>query len=211
MIPFSTESYLENGACIKSGHVYFQGEAVISLDKILLPGKHNLENILASVACAKLMGVKNESIEKVLTTFSGVKHRLQFIRELNGRLFYNDSKATNILATKTALNAFDQPTILLAGGLDRGNEFDELIPAMKNVKAIITFGQTKEKLAKAGKKAGIVKVFNVNNVEEAVPLAYSVSEPGDVILLSPACASWDQYKSFEIRGDIFIQGVHKLV
>ncbi|MCU9612198.1 UDP-N-acetylmuramoyl-L-alanine--D-glutamate ligase [Caldibacillus lycopersici] len=210
VIPFSTKDYLQNGASLKNGVIYFKGEAVISYDKVVLPGKHNLENILAAISAAKIVGVGNNAIERVLTNFHGVKHRVQFVKELNGRLIYNDSKATNILATKVALQAFSKPTILLAGGLDRGNEFDELLPALKNVKALITFGETKEKLKKLGQMAGIESVLTVDNVEEAVPLAYSLSNEGDVILLSPACASWDQYKSFEIRGDIFIQAVHKL-
>lgn len=210
IIPFSKEKYLEDGASLKNGYIYFRGEKVIDYKQVVLPGKHNLENILASIASAKLAGVDNDSIAKVLTTFHGVEHRLQFIKELNGRLFYNDSKATNILATKSALSAFDQPIILLAGGLDRGNDFDELIPSLKNVKALITFGQTKEKLAKMAKSARLENIFIVDNVEEAVPLSYSLSNVGDVILLSPACASWDQYKSFEVRGDIFTSAVHKL-
>lgn len=211
VVPFSKETYLENGASLKDGVIYFRGEKVIDYDKVVLPGKHNLENILASIASAKLVGVSNEGIEQVLTTFRGVEHRLQFVQELNGRIFYNDSKATNILATKVALSAFKQPIILLAGGLDRGNGFDDLIPSLKNVKAMITFGQTKGKLVETAKKAGIEKIYMVDNVEEAVPLSYSLSEKGDVILLSPACASWDQYKSFEVRGDIFMKAVHKLV
>ena len=152
----------------------------------------------------------NEAIYQVLNTFTGVKHRLQFIEEIEGRKFYNDSKATNILATTKALVAFNEPIILLAGGLDRGNEFDELIPYFKHVKAIITFGQTAEKIENAAKKAGIKTIKRVDNVVEAVPLAYQLSESGDVILLSPACASWDQFKTFEVRGDIFIEAVHKL-
>ncbi|WP_368976364.1 UDP-N-acetylmuramoyl-L-alanine--D-glutamate ligase [Caldifermentibacillus hisashii] len=211
VIPFSKEKYLPEGASLKDGFIYFQGEKVIDYQKVVLPGKHNLENILASVASAKLMGVANEHIEQVLTTFRGVEHRLQFVKEINGRVFYNDSKATNTLATKSALSAFNRPIILLAGGLDRGNDFDDLIPSLKNVKALITFGQTKEKLVQTGKKAGIEKIFIVDNVQEAVPLSYALSEKGDVILLSPACASWDQYKSFEVRGDIFMGAVHKLV
>lgn len=211
VIPFSTEEYLENGASVKDGYIYFNGEKVIEYRKIVLPGKFNLENILASVAAAKLTGVTNDAIEQVLTTFHGVKHRLQFVRDVNGTLFYNDSKATNILATRMALTSFKQPIVLLAGGLDRGNGFDELIPYLDNVKALITFGETKDKLIQTGEKAGIESLHAVNNVEEAVPLAYSLSQPGDVVLLSPACASWDQYKNFEIRGDIFINAVHKLV
>ncbi|MBO8176433.1 MAG: UDP-N-acetylmuramoyl-L-alanine--D-glutamate ligase [Bacillus sp. (in: Bacteria)] len=209
-VPFSTTRKVSIGAYIENGWLMFQTERIMPVKEIRLPGQHNLENILAAVAVVKLKGVSNDAIYRVLTTFSGVKHRTQFVKELNGRAFYNDSKATNILATQSALKAFDQPVILLAGGLDRGNNFDELVPAMKNVKALITFGQTAQKIADAGNKAGIETIRRVDNVEEAVPVAYELSSPGDVILLSPACASWDQYKTFEVRGDIFIEAVHKL-
>lgn len=184
---------------------------MIAVSDIVLPGKHNLENILAAVAVAKLTGVDNKAIAKVLTTFTGVKHRLQYIATIDGRKFFNDSKATNILATQRALSAFEKDSvILLAGGLDRGNEFDALLPYLHNVKAIILFGQTAAKIARVAKQAGIETIEYVDNVEKAVPVAYQLSEPGDVILLSPACASWDQYKTFEQRGDIFINAVHKL-
>lgn len=210
IIPFSTAKPLEFGAFVKDGSVYFHDEKVIEIKDIVLPGAHNLENILSAIAAAKLTGVDNDSIHRVLSTFKGVKHRLQFIDEIQGRRFYNDSKATNILATENALAAFNAPTILLAGGLDRGNEFDELIPSLKNVKAMITFGQTAEKLERIAVDAGIKTIQRVDNVDKAVPAAFQLSEEGDVILLSPACASWDQYKTFEVRGDIFIEAVHKL-
>ncbi|WML49343.1 UDP-N-acetylmuramoyl-L-alanine--D-glutamate ligase [Neobacillus sp. PS3-34] len=210
IIPFSAKNKLEHGAYVDNGWLCFNGEQVIEIKDVVLPGTHNLENILSSMAAAKLSEVSNEAIKEVLTTFTGVKHRLQYIGEVNNRKFYNDSKATNILATVNALAAFQQPVVLLAGGLDRGNEFDELIPFLKNVKAMITFGQTAAKIERVGRQAGIKTISHVDNVEKAVPVAFSLSEPGDVILLSPACASWDQYKTFEVRGDIFINAVHKL-
>ncbi|MFB9762184.1 UDP-N-acetylmuramoyl-L-alanine--D-glutamate ligase [Ectobacillus funiculus] len=208
---FSTTQALPDGACLQNDALYFRGEKVIETADIVLPGKHNLENILAAMSVAKLMGVSNEAIEAVLKRFTGVAHRLQYITEVNGRKFYNDSKATNILATQKALSAFTQPVILLAGGLDRGNEFDELIPYFSHVKALVTFGQTAPKLIKAAEKAGMKDIKRVDNVEQAVQQAYELSEEGNVILLSPACASWDQFKTFEDRGDMFIQAVHKLV
>lgn len=210
IIPFSAKRPLEEGAWIENGAVIFNGEKVIEIKDILLPGMHNLENVLAAVAAAKLSGVTNEAINHVLTAFTGVKHRLQFIDEIEGRRFYNDSKATNILATETALAAFKEPVILLAGGLDRGNTFNELIPSLKGVKGLVLFGQTAAKIEEAGVEAGIKMIQQVDNVDKAVPRAFQLSDPGDVILLSPACASWDQYKSFEVRGDIFIEAVHKL-
>ncbi|MBM7647219.1 UDP-N-acetylmuramoylalanine--D-glutamate ligase [Bacillus ectoiniformans] len=210
LIPFSTKDVLDQGASVKNGHIYFQGEEVISLNEIVLPGEHNLENILAAVSAVKLAGLSNEAVAAVLTSFTGVKHRTQYVRKLNERKFYNDSKATNSLATKSALQAFSSPTILLAGGLDRGNGFDDLVPYLKNVKALITFGQTAEKLAATARQADIQSVVQVETMDEAVQEAYGLSEEGDVILLSPACASWDQYKTFEQRGDIFIDAVHRL-
>lgn len=210
IIPFSTTKVMENGAYVKDGAVWFQNEIIMETKDIVLPGAHNLENILSSIAAAKLSGVDNEAIFSVLNNFKGVKHRLQYIAEIEGRKFYNDSKATNMLATSKALAAFDEPVILLAGGLDRGNEFDDLIPSLKNVKALVTFGQTAGKIERAATEAGIKTIQRVDNVEKAVPEAFRLSNPGDVVLLSPACASWDQYKTFEVRGDIFIEAVHKL-
>jgi UDP-N-acetylmuramoylalanine--D-glutamate ligase len=210
IVPFSTTKELSTGADIRDGWICFQGEKVMLIDEIALPGVHNLENILSSMAAVKLSGVGNEDIQAVLRTFTGVKHRLQFVADIDDRKFYNDSKATNILATVKALTAFNKPTILLAGGLDRGNEFDELKPYLTHVKAIVTFGQTAAKIERIASEAGINLIKRVDNVEKAVPEAYRYSEPGDVILLSPACASWDQYKTFEVRGDIFIDAVHKL-
>jgi UDP-N-acetylmuramoylalanine--D-glutamate ligase len=209
-VPFSATTKNENGAYIENHAIYFRQELVLPLSEIVLPGKHNLENILAAIAVAKLKGVSNSAIKNILSTFKGVPHRLQFAASIKGRKFYNDSKATNILAATKALSSFTEPTILLAGGLDRGNEFDELIPYLSHVKAVFTFGETAEKITRVAKEAGISIVKHVDNVEKAVPAAFEVSEEGDCILLSPACASWDQYKNFEIRGDMFMEAVHKL-
>lgn len=160
---------------------------------------------------AKLEGQSNETIMHVLSTFYGVEHRTQFIKTLNNRRFYNDSKATNIISTESALKGFKEPVVLLAGGLDRGTEFDELKPFFKNVRAVVLFGETKHKIARVATEAGVEHIKIVTDVEEAVPVAYEYSEPGDVILLSPACASWDQVPSFEVRGDLFIKAVQELV
>ncbi|RFU71176.1 UDP-N-acetylmuramoyl-L-alanine--D-glutamate ligase [Peribacillus saganii] len=209
-VPFSSASVCKNGAYVEDGYVIFQGERIVRVCEIALPGKHNLENVLAATAASKLKGVSNEAIQQVLATFHGVKHRTQYIATIEGRKFYNDSKATNILAASKALQSFKEPVILLAGGLDRGNEFDELKPYLANVKGLISFGQTAEKIERVAREAGIQEIKRVDNVEEAVPAAYALSSEGDVILLSPACASWDQYKTFEVRGDMFINAVHKL-
>ncbi|WP_339227607.1 UDP-N-acetylmuramoyl-L-alanine--D-glutamate ligase [Oceanobacillus sp. FSL K6-2867] len=211
LVPFSVQQKLETGAWIDDKYVYFRNEKIIELNKIVLVGEHNLQNILAAIAAAKLNGATNEGIYQVLTTFSGVEHRLQFVENVNGRLFYNDSKATNILATQKALDSFKQSTILLAGGLDRGNAFTDLQPHLKHVRAMVVFGQTASKLKELADDAGIDTVIESQNVEEAVNAAYSISMENEVILLSPACASWDQYRTFEERGDMFVQAVHKLM
>lgn len=207
---FSLTQQIENGACIKNETIYFNQNPIIERKDVVLPGAHNLENILAAICAVKQAGVSNEAIREVLTTFSGVKHRLQYVAEFNGRKFYNDSKATNLLATSKALDAFKQPVILLAGGLDRGNELDGLKEHMGYVKTIVTFGQTAGKFQKLGRELGIHQIKRVDNVEQAVLEAYKLSEANDIILLSPACASWDQFKSFEDRGDMFISAVHML-
>ncbi|AQX53958.1 UDP-N-acetylmuramoyl-L-alanine--D-glutamate ligase [Priestia flexa] len=210
IVPFSVKEEVKDGAYLLNNQLYFCNEAVMNVKDVVLPGKHNLENILAAIAVVKLLGCSNEAIYRVLTTFAGVKHRVQYVTTINKRKFYNDSKATNILATRVALSAFTQPTILLAGGLDRGNEFDELKPSLEHVKAVITFGETAPKIERVAKEAGIQVVKRVDNVKQAVIEAYDCSEEDDVVLLSPACASWDQFKTFEERGDMFIKSVHKL-
>ena len=210
-IPFSTAKKVQNGAWSDGEAIYFLNEKIIDVEKIVLVGEHHLENILAAICAAKLAGATNEGIERVLTTFAGVEHRLQYVTNLKGRYFYNDSKATNMLATEKALASFKQPTILLAGGLDRGDDLKGLIPHLKNVKGLVSFGETKEKFKEVAREAGISTVLTAENVEDAVQKGYGISEENDVILLSPACASWDQYRTFEERGDMFIQAVHKLL
>ncbi|GAE33855.1 UDP-N-acetylmuramoyl-L-alanine--D-glutamate ligase [Halalkalibacter akibai] len=210
LIPFSTRKKVDKGLYVENNVIFFDGQPIIGLEKIVLPGKHNIENVLAAIGASLIMGAEIAQIQHVLQTFTGVEHRLQFVKELDGRRFYNDSKATNILASQKALEAFNQPTILLAGGLDRGNEFDELKASLSHVKVLITFGETKDKLTRVATEAGVKTIIPVENMEEAVSLAYEQSLPGDVVLLSPACASWDQYKTFEERGKRFVEAVESL-
>ena len=211
LVPFSRNNVLEFGACVKDRYICFNGEKVIPVSTIQVPGTQNVENVLAAVAIAKLAGATNEGIQKAVQNFHGVKHRTQFVKEVNKRRFYNDSKATNIIATQTALRSFtNQSVILIAGGLDRGNGFDELVPDLTSVSGIVLYGETKEKLQEAAKLAGVPVIEVVNTLEEATKKAYAISKEDDIILLSPACASWDQFKNFEIRGDEFIQVVENL-
>ncbi len=177
-----------------------------------LPGRHNLQNALVASAIGQLFGATKKEIAAVLTTFSGVKHRIQFVTEFNGRNIYNDSKSTNIEAATVAINSFKQPEVLIAGGLDRGFTFEQLKqPLQQHVKAVILYGETKFLLAETAKDAGIKDIKIVDTLEQAVPQAYEASESGDVILFSPACASWDQFRTFEERGDKFIEYVDKLM
>ena len=211
LVPFSRKNVLEFGASVKDNYICFNGEKVIPVSTIQVPGTQNVENVLAAVAIAKLAGATNEGIQKAVQNFHGVKHRTQFVKEVNKRRFYNDSKATNIIATQTALRSFtNQSVILIAGGLDRGNGFDELVPDLRSVSGIVLYGETKEKLQEAAKLAGVPVIEVVNTLEEATKKAYAISKEDDIILLSPACASWDQFKNFEIRGDEFIQVVENL-
>ncbi len=210
IIPFSRKEKIIDGTYCDNNAIYFNSKKVIDLSSIALVGEHNLENILAAISVAKIEGIPNRAIQEVLTSFAGVTHRLQFVKKVNGVSFYNDSKATNILATTKALSAFQQPTILLAGGLDRGNDFDELGIHMHNVKALVLFGETATKLKEVGEAKGIESILLVESMVEAVQHAYHLSSEGDVVLLSPACASWDQYKTFEQRGNMFMESVHKL-
>lgn len=211
ILPFSTTEVLEKGAYCVEGIIYYNQEKIMDASDLGVPGAHNIENALAAITVAKLYDISTEAIKQTLHLFHGVPHRTQYVGEIQGRKFYNDSKATNILATEMALSGFaPEKMILLAGGLDRGNSFDELVPSLQNVKALIAFGETKYKLVEAGQKAGIQVIEITENVETAVPLALALSDEEDVILLSPANASWDQYPNFEIRGTRFMEAVNKL-
>lgn len=211
LIPFSTEERLvDSGAWTDGDALFFKNEQIMLLQDVALVGEHNIENMLAAISIAKISGATTEGIREVLRRFSGVEHRLQYVTEVSGRYFYNDSKATNILATQKALQSFHTSTILLAGGLDRQEDFTMLLPYLQDVTALVAFGETKEKLATVAREANIEQVHIVNDVEEATRLAFKLSKKGDTILLSPACASWDQYRTFEERGNMFVKTVHTL-
>ncbi|EPD52882.1 UDP-N-acetylmuramoylalanine-D-glutamate ligase [Paenisporosarcina sp. HGH0030] len=210
LLPFSTKGRRQDGISADAERIYWLGEPFLERKSIALPGEHNLENILAAVATSILMSCPKETIEHVLTSFTGVKHRTQFVREWKQRKFFNDSKATNTLATKSALAAFKEPIILIAGGLDRGHSFEEMREYMGNVKVIVTFGETAERLIEFAESCGVKGLEKVENIQQAVHVATELSKPHDVILLSPACASWDQYANFELRGDDFIQAVFQI-
>ena len=209
VLAFSTKEKV-SGAYVNEGKIYFKDEFIMEASELSLPGNHNLENALAAIVAAKLRGAENEAIVEVLTSFAGVKHRLQYLGEIDGRKVYNDSKATNILATQKALSGFDNSKLwLLAGGLDRGNGFEDLEKDLEDLKGMVVFGQTADKLRLTAEKLNI-PVFASQNVATALKEIMPQTQVGDTILLSPACASWDQYKTFEERGDLFIEAFESL-
>lgn len=211
IIPFSRLGKSKAGAYVENDKMYWQGEYIMDTAEMGVPGDHNVENALAAIAVAKLKGRSTKMIAQILKTFSGVRHRTQFVLEAEGRKFYNDSKATDIEATQMALAGFDTPVVLLAGGLDRGDTYERLEEDLKNhVRAVVLSGQTKDVFAASAQNAGVEKIVFAEDVTAAVPMAWELSEPGDIILLSPAAASWDQYPDFETRGELFIQAVEKL-
>ena len=210
----STKEYFSSskkvdGCYIENDKIYYFGEEIIDTKDIKLKGKHNYENAMCAIMIAKYYNVPNEIIVKTLKEFSGVAHRIEYTRTLNGIEFYNDSKATNVTSTQVALSAFNKPTILLLGGLDRGHSFDGLIEYMKNVKLVCSYGQTKDRIKDFCDKNNFKCIVN-ETLSDSIKDAYKNAESGDVVLLSPACASWDQYPAFEVRGDEFKKIVNEL-
>lgn len=193
---------------IKDDQLLIDGDAIMPVTDIKLVGPHNLENVLAAATAAKLAGVSDRAIKDLLKTFGGVAHRLQYLFTVNGVKYYNDSKATDIEATQTALNSFDQPTIWIGGGLDRGDDLSRMVPNLKHVKTVIAVGQTQQKIVDLAHQAGKT-VITVKDVMAAAPEAVQLAHPGDVVLLSPAHASWDQFKTFEERGEKFVAALKK--
>ncbi len=171
--------------------------------KMGLKGEHNLENALAVLAICKTYGIDEDIIFDSLLNFKGVEHRNEFVTDINGVSYYNDSKATNPEAAIPALKSLDMPVYLIAGGMDKGNDYDAWIDNFKNVKMVFLFGETKNDIANAMKVKGLNKFEIFDNLDEAFNAATSMARVGDAILLSPACASWDMYESFEKRGEHF--------
>ena len=209
VVPFSTTEKVD-GAYLEGNMLTFRGEPVMATDELGVPGSHNVENALATIAVAKLRGIENQVIKETLAGFGGVKHRLQYVGEINHVKFYNDSKSTNILATQKALSGFDNSkVILIAGGLDRGNEFDELVPDIQGLKKMVILGESAARVKRAADKAG-VSYMDAADVKDATQKAFAEAQAGDIVLLSPANASWDMYPNFEARGDEFIATFEEL-
>jgi UDP-N-acetylmuramoylalanine--D-glutamate ligase len=194
---------------LRNGVYFDKGSIVINIGKkksvikpkIQIPGTHNVENILAAVAASYCVGMKSSIIEKVISSYKGVKHRIEFVRRINGVDYYNDSKSTNVDSTRVALEAFEGNIFLILGGIDKGAPYIPLKNLIKKrVKKIYLIGEAAEKIKK--ELAG-ASFLDCGNIENAVKEIFKTAESGDTVLLSPACASFDQFKNFEERGKFF--------
>jgi UDP-N-acetylmuramoylalanine--D-glutamate ligase len=216
VIFFSRRHILEEGVFVRDGQIVItlaQGDdtVVLPADKLQIPGGHNLENALAATACAAVMGVPTASVARTLANFKGVAHRLEFVAEINGVKYVNDSKGTNPDASVKAVEAYEQPLVLIAGGKNKGNDFAEFTSkAFSKARVMVVLGQCAEEMAAAARNAGIKNILQAGDFREAVLLAHRAARPGDVVLLSPACASWDMFNNYEERGDYFKQIVKSL-
>ena len=194
---------------LEDDNIYYNNELVMNIHDIKIPGMHNVYNVMQAISIVKELHVSNEVIKKVVSSFQGVRHRLEFVREFNGVRFYNDTEATNIKCTQIALSSFKNPTIIILGGLERGQNFDDLEEYIFNVKAIIAIGQCRDRVVEFANKNNI-PVYPFEYQRDTFDKIRDIMEPGDVVLLSPASASWDQYKECEVRGDEFCELVNNL-
>ncbi|MBE3587806.1 MAG: UDP-N-acetylmuramoyl-L-alanine--D-glutamate ligase [Thermoanaerobacteraceae bacterium] len=215
VIFFSRQHNLEAGVFVRDGQIVIRdGGALVSVmpaREVAIPGGHNLENALAAVACARVRGIGTEQLAHTLRTFSGVPHRLEFVAEINGVSYINDSKGTNPEASMKALEAYDRPIVLLAGGKNKGNDFTAFARRVKEkVRVLVVLGQCAAEMERAARAAGVEDIRRAADFREAVLIAHRAARPGDVVLLSPACASWDMFRSYEERGDLFKQIVREL-
>ncbi len=215
VIYFSRKEMLDEGVFVKDGDIVIRenGEekCVLSLKDIKLLGTHNTENVLAAVAISYYMGVPIDIIEKICTAFQGVEHRIEYVRTVKGVPYYNDSKGTNPDAAIKGIEAMTRTTLLIGGGYDKHSTYDEWIDAFNaKVKYLVLIGETAEKIALCAKQHGFNNIVFMDTLEDAVNFCYANAKPNDAVLLSPACASWDMFKSYEQRGDLFKQYVNNL-
>ena len=209
VIFYDTKEDPEADVFVKNNMVVYKDIELFDITKISLPGMHNIENAINAALISYIKGADISTIREVLYSFSGVKHRLQFVGEHKGVKFYNDSKATNPVATTTALSGFENNIILVCGGKDRGIDFKELVPFFPRIKAMVVVGESKEILFNLATTNG-VECKRATKIDDATFLANKLAKRGDIVLLSPACASWDQYRCFEERGEEFIATFEKI-
>lgn len=211
---FSTTKEVEKGAYFKDGKIHFnhpaiKGKGEIHENEIRLKGIHNMENVMASSISALEVGVKFDTIREVLKNFEGLHHRVEFVEDINGISFYNDSKGTNVGAVERALAGFNNPVVLILGGRDKGGGYDFLIDQIKRiVKHVIALGEAKDNIY--NDLHNYVTVEKVNSFEEAVYTAFHRADKGDVVLLSPACSSFDMFSSYTERGEKFVEIVKRI-
>ena len=212
-LAFTQRSEVPTGACLRDGVLVHRlqatDQAIIEADQISLPGAHNLYNAMAASLAARMVGVNVASLRATLRNFKGVEHRLEFVRELDGVRYINDSKATNVDAVHYALESFPGPIVLLLGGRDKGNDYQALMDAVRaRVRTIIAIGESAAKVQKAFES--IVPVETAASMEDAIRRSTQRAQPGDVVLLSPACASFDWFRNYEHRGEEFKKLVRSL-
>ena len=202
-------AYFEGNTCyaVLNGNVI----SVIDTEQIHIKGAHNIENILSVIALTYALGVDVERIKRTIENFHGVEHRLERVTTIHDVTFYNDSKATNTDSVVKALDAFDKPVILLAGGHDKMTPLEDFMNVVKeNTKEVIFMGEAAERFESVATKVGVTNIHRAQSMKEAVELGYKLAEPGDIVLLSPACSSFDWYSCFEERGDDFKKCVKEL-
>jgi UDP-N-acetylmuramoylalanine--D-glutamate ligase len=211
---FSIERTVSQGAWVEAGYVVFRSasdaaiEQVMPLAKIPLKGEHNVENVLAAVCAARLAGVPPDAIRHTVEKFHAVEHRLEFVANIRGVEFYNDSKATNVDATEKAIAAFPSGIHLILGGKDKGSDYTTLSPLLRErVRAIYTIGSAAEKIE--SQLRGVVSIHSCGTLDAAVNAAAAAAHPGEVVLLAPACSSFDQFENYEHRGRVFKELVQR--
>ncbi|MDQ2923997.1 MAG: UDP-N-acetylmuramoyl-L-alanine--D-glutamate ligase [Acidobacteriota bacterium] len=211
---FSPRRQVKQGAFVQGESIFFrpregaQAEPVMPVREISLAGAHNVENILAAVCAAQLAGVPSGTIRAAVAEFKAVEHRLEFVRELNGVRYFNDSKATNVDATVKAVESFVGGIHLILGGKDKDSDYATMMPLLERVKTVITIGSAAEKIER--QLSGAVKIERAETMERAVALAHRNAIAGDTVLLAPACASFDQFENYEHRGRVFKELVRQL-
>lgn len=211
---FSSQRKLDRGIYLDDGNIILRQDEeilVCNVNELKLLGTHNYENVMAAVAMAAAYRTPMEVIRRTIKEFAGVEHRIEFVREKDGVAYYNDSKGTNPDAAIKGIQAMNRPTVLIGGGYDKDSEYEEWIQAFDGkVKLLVLVGATKEKIAEAAERVGFVSYVRADSFEEAVEKCIEAAEPGDAVLLSPACASWGMFKNYEERGDKFKELVNCL-
>lgn len=215
VIYFSSKRKLERGLYLDGQTIYLavdgRVQKVIDTGELNLLGTHNYENVMAAAAVSLAFGVPLEKIIEVLKTFQAVEHRIEYTAEIAGVRYYNDSKGTNPDAAIKGICAMDRPTYLIGGGYDKQSEYGEWIRAFGGkVKTLVLIGATKEKIAQAARAEGFHDIVMCETLQEAVRCCHDKAQPGEAVLLSPACASWDMFKNYEERGRVFKETVLSL-